>query len=139
MAIRVTGILEQLQTFPVSFHRQVAEFTSTVLKCPMTKENGTMTLGANTCLCIWYRIIPLIRSEEEARQYSQCLNDMYNIFCDNEDETIYSWWIHFWSIIGLKYPNVALNHVEQFLYDSIDRKQTMLTMLLPVNILNEFD
>lgn len=139
MAIRIANILDQLPNLSVSFHRQIAEFVSVVLKSPMTLENGGLTLGANVCLCLWFQIATLIQSEEAARQYSQCLRQMYQIVCDTDDQTIYPWWMHFWSIIASKYPDVALDHLDHLLHDSIDRKQSMLTMFMPVIICTLID
>ena len=101
----------------------------------MNRENGALTLGANVCLCLWYKITTLIQSEEAARQYSQCLKEMYQSVCDTDNSIIYNWWIHFWGVNTTKYPNAALDHLDHLLHDSIDRKQSMLTILLPVIIL----
>ena len=105
---------------------------SAILKCPMITETGRMTLAANITMQIWFKVAPSIRNEEEVQQYGNCVNEMYQLVCETDDKTLYTWWMHFWSIIAVKYPNATLDYIPQFLHDSIDRHQTMLAMFLPV-------
>jgi len=82
---------------------------------------------------IWFKIIQCIDNEDNARIYEPCVDQLYKLVYDEDVQSVLSWWMTFWSIITLKYPNVAADHVSQFLLEIIDHKKFNLIGLLPVS------
>ncbi|CAF4700328.1 unnamed protein product, partial [Rotaria sp. Silwood2] len=52
--------------------------------------------------------------------------------CDDGQIVFYSWWSIFWNNVGIKLPDTAADFVQDFLYDTIDRKQISVASLLPL-------
>jgi hypothetical protein len=92
-----------------------------------------MTFEQISALHIWFKIIQCIDNEDNARIYEPCVDQLYKLVYDEDVQSVLSWWMAFWSIITLKYPNVAADHVSQFLLEIIDHKKFNLIGLLPVS------
>jgi len=92
-----------------------------------------MTFAYTTTLYLWYKVIKCINNEDDARSYESCADRLYKLVCDEGAENLHNWWVTFWCIVGIKYPNVAVDHISQFLHEVIDCKQIALTQLLNVS------
>ncbi|CAF4671529.1 unnamed protein product [Rotaria sp. Silwood1] len=123
--------LAQLKTLPITLHQQIVSFSLAAFNCPFTTENGYMTLSHAISLGLWCRIGLYIQNEDDARPYEPCLDRLYQLVYNEDEQHLHSWWINFWSIIGIKYPNIAVNHTSQFLNEIIDHKQLTLLSILP--------
>ncbi len=92
-----------------------------------------MTFEHISALHIWFKVIQSIDNEDNARVYEPCVDQLYKLVYDEDVQSVHSWWMTFWTIITLKYPNVAADHVSQFLLEIIDHKKFNLIGLLPVS------
>jgi hypothetical protein len=61
-----------------------------------------------------FKTASVISNEKDARFYEPFLNRMYNDAKNNDQTSLYQWWVAFWSIICSKFHNVAVDHIEQF-------------------------
>ncbi|CAF1549843.1 unnamed protein product, partial [Rotaria sordida] len=75
-----------------------------------------------------------LNNAADVRLYEPCLKQLRSLACDEEETTFFDWLTTFWSITGMKIPDVAADHVEEFLSDLIDRKQIHMMALLPVSV-----
>ncbi|CAF1064963.1 unnamed protein product [Adineta steineri] len=124
--------IQHIKTIPTALHQQLATFCSAALDCSLHDENGGMTFEHLAALHIWFKVGQCIDNEDNARVYETCLDRLYKLIYDEEEEEkMYSWWCTFWSMTALKYPNVAANHISQFLHEIIDHKKMNLLGLLP--------
>ena len=53
---------------------------------------------------------------------------------EEDHADMHQWWQFFWTLNGFKYPNIALDHLPQFLTEIIDQKKTLLSLVVPVSI-----
>jgi hypothetical protein len=86
-----------------------------------------------TSLHLWFKIIQCINNDDDARPYEPCADRLYQLISDEGGYSLYHWWNTFWGIVAMKYPNVAANHISQFLHEVIDRKQFSLVTILGVS------
>jgi hypothetical protein len=98
-------------------------------------ESGSMTFAHSTSLFFWFKLGHCINSEDDAHVYEPCTDRLYKLICDEEGQNLRQWWNTFWVWICPKYPNVAVNHISQFLEEIIDRKEISLISLLPVSMM----
>jgi hypothetical protein len=133
VAVQLGNFIAHIKHLPLAMHQQLASFCLTTMANPLTNENGSLTLACNAVLNLWYKSITCIHSEEDARQYEACADRLYQIACEESDKFTHTWWITFWSILVMKYPNLAVDHLPQFLHEVIDRKQTLFVTFLPVS------
>lgn len=131
--MKLGSFLAYISRLPLALHQRIASFCLASLDYPLTTESGAITLSCNAVLNLWYKAITCIHSEEEARQYEVCSDRMYQMACDEGDTNTHSWWVTFWGVLVMKYPNVAADHIPQFLHEVIDRKQTLFVAFLPVS------
>ncbi|CAF3723633.1 unnamed protein product [Rotaria sordida] len=113
----------QLKNLPLTLHQQIASFCLAAFNCPFTNEDGSMTLSHSAGLALWCRLPQYIHNEDDAYPYESCADRLYQLVYKEEEQQLYQWWINFWCIIGLKYQNVAVNHIPQFLDEIINRKR----------------
>jgi hypothetical protein len=126
---------EQLKTVPLTLHQQLASCILSALDCPLKDENGSMTLANRAALYLWFKLGKFMNSEDDARVYEPCVDRIYKLICDEGETHLRSWWNAYWCWVCTKYPNVAVNHIPQFLEEIIDRKETTLAGLLTVSII----
>jgi hypothetical protein len=117
----------------MAIHEKISAFLISAFDCPFTKENGSATFAQLTTLSIWFKIIPSLKTEDEVVPYEACADRMYYLVYNGGEESLSQWWRTFWSIVGTKYPNIALKHMPQLLEYTIDHKQFNLVALLPVS------
>ena len=122
-----------MKHLPPVLHQQIASFCVTAVECSLTTETGAMTFACIVTLTIWFKTISCIHSEEDARQYESYVDRLYQLVCEEDNTTVHSWWMVFWSIVMTKYPIVAVDHIPQFLHEVMDRKQTVFASFLPVS------
>ena len=135
MAHLTAKSFEQLKLVPLTLHQQLASYFLSALDCPLTNESGSVTLATRTGLCLWFALGKFMNSEDDARVYEPCADRIYNLICNEEETHLRIWWNTYWCWICTKYPNVAVNHIPQFLEEIIDRKESTLTPLLTVSIM----
>ncbi len=78
-------------------------------------------------------MVSCLINEDDARLYEPILERMYTRAQDDNDSQLYNWWVSFWTTVGIKLPQVAVNHVEKFLVSTIDRKDMNFLNLLLVS------
>ncbi|CAF3019485.1 unnamed protein product [Rotaria sp. Silwood2] len=89
-----------------------------------------MTISDAISSPLWCSIGVYIQNEDDARPYEPCVDRLYQLAYEDEEEKLYQWWIDFWIIIGLKCPNISIDHIPQLIDAVIDRKRIeLLTML----------
>ncbi|CAM4771267.1 unnamed protein product [Rotaria magnacalcarata] len=127
----LTEFLGHLKTLPLTLHEEIASFILAALNHPFMNENGAMTLAQTVSLSLWFKLGVCMHTEDDARPYKTCADRLYQLaFEDEAQQRFYPWWLTFWTIVGIKYPNLALDHISQFLEDIIDRKQfTLLSVV----------
>ncbi|CAF4777786.1 unnamed protein product, partial [Rotaria sp. Silwood2] len=74
-----------------------------------------------------------IQNEDDARPSESCADRLYRLVYDENEQHLHSWWLTFWSIVSTKYPNIAVDHIPQFLDEIIDHKQLTLLAILSVS------
>ncbi|CAF3691039.1 unnamed protein product [Rotaria socialis] len=123
--------LAHLKTLPLTLHEEIASFILAALNHPFMKENGAMTLAHDASLPLWFKLGVCMHTEDDARPYKTCADRLYQLaFEDEAQQQFHPWWLTFWTIVGLKYPNLALDHISQFLEEIIDRKRFTLLSIV---------
>lgn len=84
-------------------------------------------------MVLWFKIGQSIKNEADGRLYEPCLKQMHSLACDDGERTFLDWWNVFWSIVGMKIPDVACDYIAEFLSDIIDRQQLNMIGVLPVS------
>ena len=106
---------------------------------PLYAENGNRKFEYFAMNNIWYQVSACLFNEEDARLYKACLDRMFTRAHDDNDKDLKYLWVHFWTFVGMKLPQVAADHVEQFLVTTIDDKNLSLLILLPVSFSKIFE
>ncbi|CAF4634898.1 unnamed protein product [Rotaria sp. Silwood1] len=132
LATHLAKYIELLKTLPQEVHRQLASFIVDTLTCPIQYENGQTSFEHIAAMQLWYKIGPCLTNDTDARLYGSCIKKLYSLACDDNEKTFYDWWSMFWNVVGMKLPNVAADYVEDFLSDTIDRKNIAVASLLPM-------
>ncbi|CAF4256628.1 unnamed protein product [Rotaria sp. Silwood2] len=83
---------------------------------------------------LWHQLRVCLINEEDARAYNTCLGRLGIRAQDDNDKDLKYWWLSFWTTVGMKLPQVAVDHVEQFLATTIDQKDMNFLVILPVSI-----
>ncbi|UJR31959.1 hypothetical protein I4U23_019432 [Adineta vaga] len=122
--------LQPLKPFPTIMHEELARYCLSALNCPLHNESGLPTTEHYTALVIWFAMGPCIDNENDARAYERCVDRLFELIYDENEDSIHSWWTTFWIIVGLKFPTMAAEHSEQFLKEIIDHKQMMMIAIL---------
>ncbi len=133
MASRLAIYINHLQTLPHAVHTQLASFIFAALGRPLHLENGLGTFEFRAVYDLWYSVVSCLINEDDARLYEPILERMYTRAQDDNDSQLYNWWVSFWTTVGIKLPQVAVNHVEKFLVSTIDRKDMNFLNLLLVS------
>ncbi|CAF2614744.1 unnamed protein product [Rotaria sp. Silwood2] len=81
---------------------------------------------------LWHQLRVCLINEEDARAYNTCLGRLGIRAQDDNDKDLKYWWLSFWTTVGMKLPQVAVDHVEQFLATTIDQKDMNFLVILPV-------
>ncbi|CAF3075045.1 unnamed protein product [Rotaria sp. Silwood2] len=131
LATQLGKYIEVLKNFPHEAHRQLASFILIALQRPYQKENGQMSFEHIITMIIWFKLAQCLTNEADFRLYESCIKKIHSLACDNDEKTFFDWWNTFWSIVGMKLPDVAADYVEDFLNDLLDRKQVNMIGLLP--------
>ncbi|CAM4838547.1 unnamed protein product [Rotaria magnacalcarata] len=131
LAIQVGTYIEVLKNLPNEVHGQLASFILAALKRPHQNESGQASFEHIIATVVWFKIAPYLNNAADVRLYEPCLKQLRSLACDEEETTFFDWLTTFWSITGMKIPDVAADHVEEFLSDLIDRKQIHMMALLP--------
>jgi hypothetical protein len=92
-----------------------------------------MTFAHTTTLYLWFKLLKCINNEDDARCYESCTDRLYKLVYDEGEANLYNWWAGFWCMVGMKYPNVAVDHISQFLREVIDRKEIRLIQIVNVS------
>lgn len=135
MSEKLFTFLEQLSTIPQSIHEQLSSFILLALDRPLNSESGTPTLEYFCVRNLWSGISSIINKESEVRIYFPCLDRMYILIIDDDEKNAKYWWTNFWVFIGMKFPQVVADRLEQILTITIDRKDMTCSSILPVTIL----
>ncbi|CAF1320133.1 unnamed protein product, partial [Didymodactylos carnosus] len=102
MASRLAIYIDILKTLTHDLHRQLASFFLVSLSRPRKYENGQLSFEYVETMHLWFKIAPCLTMETDTRLYEPYLKQMHAVACDD----------------------AAINYVEVFLADIIDRKQT---------------
>jgi hypothetical protein len=124
----------------LNFHQQVASLISIALTDSVTTETGQMALPLSVISPIWFKIVPCLQNDDEVYCYRSCLHRIYEIICeeDTSGKIMYPYWLFFWSLVILKYPNTTVEFIPQFLNEIIEHRQDTLISIMPVgNVLVE--
>jgi hypothetical protein len=100
---------------------------------PLYAENGNRKFEYFAMLNLWGLVGTCLVNEDDAHLYDTSLDRMYTRAHDEDDKDLYYWWANFWQHVGMKLPQVAADHAEQFLVTTIDRKDMSFLILLPVS------
>jgi hypothetical protein len=133
MSARLAKFIERFKTLPHALHQQLASFFMATLDRPFFTENGTRKFEYTAMSNLWHKVGPCLVDESDALVYDSCLERLYTRAQEDDDKDLHDWWITFWTTVGMKLPQVAADHVEQFLITTIDRKDMSLLSLLPVS------
>lgn len=91
-----------------------------------------MTLEYLTVANCLLKVAVTITNENDARLYQAFLGQIYIQAKEEENELLHQWWLGFWMIVGSKVPNVAIDHLEYLLDDTLNSKRMDLVHLLVV-------
>ncbi|CAF4876840.1 unnamed protein product [Rotaria socialis] len=133
LSARLAKFMEQFKTLPSALHQKLALFFMAILNRPLYAENGIRKFEYWTMNNIWHYVSLCIANQEDVRLYNTCLDRLYTRAQDDNDQDLKCWWISFWQTVGMKFPQVAADHVEQFLCITIDEKDMSFLVLLPVS------
>lgn len=81
---------------------------------------------------LWVRATPYLTNEADVRLYEPVLQRLHSLACDEDETQFFNWCFTFWHIASFKAPKIAADHVEEFLDDIFERKQTAFASILPV-------
>jgi hypothetical protein len=137
LSARLAKFMEQFKTLPHDIHQQLVLFYMAALDRPLYAENGIRKFEYFAMNNIWYQVSACLIIEEDARLYETCLDRMYTRAQDDNDKDLKHLWVHFWTYVGMKLPQMAADHVEQFLVTTIDHKNLSFLTLLPVSFSKE--
>jgi hypothetical protein len=132
MSEKIFTFLEQLKIVPHDIHQQLCSFFVAALDRPLCTENGLKTFEYSAITNLWARLSSIIIKEDDARLYLTCLDRMYTLAHDEDDQDVRYWWVNFWIYVGMKLPQLAVNRIQQLLIITIDRKDFTCLSLLPV-------
>ncbi|CAF3078598.1 unnamed protein product [Rotaria socialis] len=132
LSARLAKFMEQFKTLPSALHQKLALFFMAILNRPLYAENGIRKFEYWTMNNIWHYVSLCIANQEDVRLYNTCLDRLYTRAQDDNDQDLKCWWISFWQTVGMKFPQVAADHVEQFLCITIDEKDMSFLVLLPI-------
>ncbi|CAF3805546.1 unnamed protein product [Rotaria sp. Silwood1] len=132
LAERLSIYTDILKTLSLSIHNTLNSIFLTVLDQPRQNENGSTSFGHTIFDLLWSKLPEMITMEEDARIYEASLSKLYTIARNEEKEetNLFRCWCAFWSTIGVRFPQVADNHVETLLNEFIDRDQIEFMHLL---------
>jgi hypothetical protein len=133
MSARLAKFIREFKTLPRALHEQLSSFFMATLDRPFFSENGYRKFEYTAMSNLWHAVGPCLVDEDDARVYETCLERLYTRALDDNDKDLHYWWVTFWTTVGMKLPQVAADHVEQFLVTTIDRKDVSFFVLLPVS------
>ncbi|CAF0967293.1 unnamed protein product [Rotaria magnacalcarata] len=61
-----------------------------------------------------------------------CIQKLYSLVYADNEQRFYDLWSSFWNSVGFRLPDVAIDHIEDFLNDILDRKHIAAATLLPI-------
>ena len=131
----IANNLQRIRTFPLDVHQKLAQMFIIILQRPLKDESGVMRHTMMVLIHIGFRLLTLIQTEDEFRHYEIFSDVLYQNLCEEEETNLRALWSILWSTIGVKYPNIAMNHLNQF-FDDIFRRNDM--SLVPVLTVSDF-
>ncbi|CAM4794789.1 unnamed protein product [Rotaria magnacalcarata] len=106
---RFVNYIEILKALPHEVHCRLASFILTTLVYPIQNEDGQVSF-----------------------EYLPCIQKLYSLVYADNEQRFYDLWSSFWNSVGFRLPDVAIDHIEDFLNDILDRKHIAAATLLPV-------
>ncbi|CAF4507510.1 unnamed protein product, partial [Didymodactylos carnosus] len=124
----ISDCLTKQTTIPRMLHQKLSKFCRTTIDLSLILETGSNTFPYCALNNIWYQSGTSTETIDDAKLYVECADVMHKR--SEEVKSLYSMWEMFWQSIVMKYPDLASDHIEQFLNDFIDRKQMSMLMIL---------
>jgi hypothetical protein len=126
----LADFIEQSKRLSFNIHSKLAKLFLSILDHSLYDEQQTMTFEHVLLATILFKTASRISNEKDIRLYQVFLDRMYH---DEKNVILYQWWTGFWIITGMKFQNVARDHIKQFLDYTFNRKEMSLTGLLLVS------
>ncbi len=132
MPRHLASYIEQLKRLSFNIHSKLSKLFFSILDHSLYDEQQTMTFEHVLLVTILFKIASSISNEKHLRLYEIFLDRMYHDAKYEKKIILYQWWSGFWIITGMKFQNIARDHIEQFLDYTFNRKDMSLTCLLVV-------
>ncbi|CAF1253486.1 unnamed protein product [Rotaria sordida] len=132
IAAHLANYIDLLKVLSHDIHSRLAVLILKALSRPFRYESGQMSMEYNIAERLWHRLCPYLTNEADVRLYEPCIQRIHSLACDEDETKFFQWWSIFWCYVTMKVPDVAANYVEDFFQDVFERKQTVITSLLPM-------
>ena len=119
-------------------HRSLSSFLFLAVSCPLRYENGNESLENRSAEYIWHRLCPCLTNEKDIRLYEPCIQKIHSLAIDDGEMKFLMCWSTFWTNVTFKFPDIAVDYIDAFFSDAIDRRQTTMVALLNVSQLGLF-
>lgn len=129
--------IDQLKILSHDAHSRLADLILKALLRPLRYESGNSSFEHCLAEALWGRLCSHLTHEADIRLYEPCVRRMHSLACEEDEAQFFNSCLSFWTFVTQKAPDVAANYVEDFFADVLDRKQVMMTSLLPVSTRRE--
>ncbi|CAF1200470.1 unnamed protein product [Rotaria sp. Silwood1] len=120
----------QLKRLSHNVHSKLAALFLSLLDYSFYDEDHNMTFHHVILVSVLYKTASSIFNENDAHLYEPFLDRMYIDAKDGNKTMLLQMWLHFWVMAGVQVQTVAINHIEQFLDCTFNRKDMTLSSLL---------